>query len=242
MNAPALPIVILNARPAAGKSEIIDYLRHIPNPELQQRYHLNQLDVIDDFPILWSWFEEDAILENMGFPRLHTDAQGYFNGHHLWHVLIQRLCQEYSKKLRDTVNYHAAYTTVIEFSRGAEHGGYAAAYQHLSRSILESAAILYVQTTWEESLPKNRARFNPDRPDSILEHSLDDEKMHKLYHDDDWLSLNNGSRYLIIQGIKVPCAIFPNEDDVTSGDKSSLGIRLEHALTALWETYRRRSE
>ncbi len=242
MHVPILPILILNARPAAGKSEVIEYLKHIPSTERQQRFHLNRLEVIDDFPILWSWFEEDAILENMGFPRLHTDPKGYFLGHHLWHVLIKRLCQEYAKKIRDMEDYHETRTTVIEFSRGMEHGGYAAAYENLSRKVLESAAILYIQTSWEESLRKNRARYNPDRPDSILEHGLDDEKMFNLYHDDDWLSLTKDSHYLTIQGLKVPYAIFPNEDDLTSSKKPALGTRLEKTLNTLWDAYYQRPQ
>lgn len=238
MDTPTLPILILNARPAAGKSEVINYLKHIPKLERQQRFHLNQLDVIDDFPILWSWFEEDAILESMGFPRLHTDEDGYFMGQHLWHVLIKRLSQEYAIKVRDSTHYHTHYTTLIEFSRGMEHGGYSAAYHYLSRPILESAAILYINVSWEESRRKNRVRFNPDRPDSILEHGLDDVKLLKLYRYDDWLSLSrHDPEYLTINGIKVPYAIFPNEDDLTTERSSALGSRMEETLQKLWVAY-----
>ena len=95
MKSPPLPIILLNARPAAGKSELIDFLKRVPLAERQNRFHINQFDVFDDFPILWSWFEEDALLENMGHPRLHSDPDEYFTGQHLWHVLIKLLCLEY---------------------------------------------------------------------------------------------------------------------------------------------------
>ena len=238
MKSPPLPIILLNARPAAGKSELIDFLKRVPLAERQNRFHIHQFDVFDDFPILWSWFEEDALLEKMGHPRLHSDPDEYFTGQHLWHVLIKLLCLEYKKCLRDNPNYHASHTCVIEFSRGTKHGGYAKAYQHLCPEILAKAAILYINVSWEESLRKNRARFNPDRPDSILEHSLDDKKMSKLYREDDWLSLiDGGVPFLEIQGVKVPYAIFENEDDVTSAGNALMGDRLEQTLAILWQRY-----
>ena len=42
------------------------------------------VDVLDDFPMLWTWFEEDAILAEMGKPRLHTDDGGLPWGWRSW--------------------------------------------------------------------------------------------------------------------------------------------------------------
>ncbi len=39
------------------------------------------------------------------------------------------------------------------------------------------------------SLRKNRKRFNSYRPDGILEHSLSDEKLERLYKKEDWTEL-----------------------------------------------------
>jgi hypothetical protein len=239
MPSPTFPIIILNARPGAGKSEIIDYLKHVPLIERKQRFHINQVDVFDDFPLLWAWFEEDDILERMGFHRLHSDTDGYFVEQHLWHVLIKRLCQQYEKRLRDDPHYHRSHTSIIEFSRGTEHGGYTQAYQHLSPEILSKAAILYINVSWEESFRKNKARYNPDKPDSILEHALDDAKITRLYREDDWLSLvDQKSAHMNINGVKVPFAVFENEDDVTTNRGPSLGYRLEVVLDRLWRRYK----
>jgi len=173
------PILILNARPAAGKSEILHALKSTPVEERIARFHIGPLHILDDFPMLWAWFEEDHLLETVFHqPRLHTDADGYFLTNNLWHLLIERLSLEHEKWRRDTPEGH---TAILEFSRGGEHGGYEAAYQHLSGEILNLAACLYVDVTYEESLRKNRARFNPERPDSILEHGLPDEKLERLY-------------------------------------------------------------
>lgn len=234
-------ILVLIARPAAGKSEVIDYLKNTPLQQRETRFHVGKLVEIDDFPMLWTWFEEDALLERMGYPRLHTDADGYFIGEHLWHLLIERISLEYQKRQRDIPGLAQEYTTLIEFSRGSEHGGYRAAFEHLSSEVVERMAVLYLDVPWEESLRKNRRRFNPDRPDSILEHGLPDDKLERLYRETDWQAVSAGDpAYLDIQGIKVPYAVFDNADDVTTGRGDALGERLQQVSAALWQRYTNR--
>jgi hypothetical protein len=224
-------ILLLIARPAAGKSEIIDYLKRTPGEERARRFHIADFAEIDDFPMLWAWFEEDHLLNEMGQPRLHTDAEGYFTAQYLWDLLIRRMCLEYTKLQRQ----NPPETVVMEFSRGMEHGGYASAFAHLTPQVVEKMAVLYVNVTWEESLRKNRKRFNPERPDSILEHSLPDAKLERLYRDSDWSAVSNAdAHFLTIQGRRVPYAVFENEDDVTSGHGQALGSRLEDCLERLW--------
>ena len=57
MKPESIPLILLIGRPASGKSEIIDYLIKIPPQERLGRFHLGDLDVIEDFPMLWTWFE-----------------------------------------------------------------------------------------------------------------------------------------------------------------------------------------
>ena len=239
MNKNTFDVIILIGRPASGKSEIIYFLTHLPDDARRERFHIAQLEVHDDFPMLWNWFEEDDILSNkFGLPRLHSDEQGYFKFPELWHLLIERLSLDYGKLLRDNPSYHEHSTCMIEFSRGSEHGGYAEAFQHLSDKMLARAAIMYVRVPFEESLRKNRRRFNPDKPDSILEHGLSDEKMERLYHDDDFASLAPGDSGLIkIRGQRVPFVVFPNEDDVTTDKPDQLAAKLKSVLGKLWEIY-----
>ena len=237
MNKDTFDILILIGRPASGKSEIIDHLTHTPLDIRRDKYHLADLDVIDDFPMLWTWFEEDHILsERFGQPRLHTDIDGYFKYRHLWHVLIERISLEHHKRLRDKPLYHHHTTTLVEFSRGSEHGGYTEAFPHLADDLLGRAAVVYVRVPFEESLRKNRRRFNPDRPDSILDHSLPDEKLKRLYRDDDWEALSAGNPdFLTVRSIRVPYVVFENEDDVTTNTPDLLAERLEMVLGRLWD-------
>jgi hypothetical protein len=107
--------------------------------------------------------------------------------------------------------------------------------------MLERGAILYVDVSWEESLRKNRKRFNPDKPDSILEHGLSDAKLSRLYRYTDWESFSAGDpSYIAVRGIRVPYAVMNNEDDVTSARGEALGTRLEETMKILWERYANR--
>lgn len=228
-------VLIMLGRPASGKSEIIDYLLRLPDEERESRFHLGRVDVLDDFPMLWTWFEEDNILIELGKPRLNTDEQGYFKHEYLWHMLIRRLELEYRKLLRDRPDYHQTRTTLIEFSRGSEHGGYREAFNHFSPDLLKRAAVVYVDVSYEESRRKNRRRFNPDRPDSILEHALSDDRLERLYKNIDWEEFSRSDLHdLLVGDIRVPYVVFPNEDDVTTGKPDRLGQRLEKVLGRLW--------
>jgi hypothetical protein len=228
-------VLILVARPAAGKSEIIDYLEKTDLATRRTRFHVGELDVIDDFPMLWAWFEEDDILSRMGKPRLHSDEEGYSKYPYLWHVLVERLSLEYGKRLRDRPDYHEHVTTFIEFSRGTAHGGYGEAFPHLSDELLQRAAIVYVHVSFAESLRKNRLRFNPDRPDSILEHAMPDHKLERIYREDDWEEFSAADpEFVTVKGIRVPYVVFENEDDVTTTRGEALGRRLERVLGRLW--------
>lgn len=242
MSEKRLEVIILIGRPAAGKSEVMDYLKNVPVEERLRRFFIGKFEELDDFPMLWTWFEEDAILEKiLKKPRIHTDTQGYFRYQYQWHLLIERLGLDYSKKLRDFPNYHKHTTCLIEFSRGSEHGGYKEAFQHLSEEILKQAGIVFINVSYEESKRKNRRRFNPDKPDSILEHGLPDEKLKKLYKVIDWEEISSEHpEYITVKGYKIPYVIFQNEPEIT--DKpTELGKHLEevlHKLKELIEKYK----
>ncbi|MCU0501796.1 MAG: hypothetical protein MUC51_08530 [Anaerolineae bacterium] len=239
MSRDTFDIIFLIARPAAGKSEIIDYLKRTDPQTRRASFHIGPFVELDDFPMLWTWFEEDRLLARMGHPRLHTDADEYFAHRYLWDLLVERLSLDYARLLRDRPDYHQdGGTVIVEFSRGREHGGFRQAFQHVAPEMLRRGAILYIDVSWEESLRKNRARANPNRPDSILQHSLSDEKLARLYRESDWAAFSAGDpERVVIQDISVPYAVFPNEDDVTTERGPALGQRLTDTLACLWRAY-----
>jgi hypothetical protein len=240
-------VIILIGRPAAGKSEVISYLKTVPLKERVKRFHIGEFQEIDDFPILWERFEDDDLMEEMGQPRLITEKEftyegktmpGYvFKNKWFWNFLIKKLNLQYSKMLRDDPAFHEHKTLFIEFARGKEHGGFRDAFSFLSPQVLDHAATLYIKVDWAESLRKNRRRANPDKPDSWLEHSLEDKKMEMLYKESDWDEFASDPKYLPAGERKIPYAVFENMPEKT--DKLDvLGAHLEEVLGRLWQTWR----
>jgi hypothetical protein len=229
--------IILIGRPAAGKSETIDYLKKTPVDERRRRFHIGAFEEIDDFPMLWERFEDDDIFEKHGFPRLHTTKDYYFKEHFFWNFLIERINLSFRKKLAADPRYTEKTTAVIEFSRGGENG-FAEAFSFLCDEILERAGIVYIDVSYEESARKNRRRYRPDLADSILYHSLPDEKMEFYYKTNDWHRLASGQNGTIaVRDFAVPYAVFPNEPEMTD-DPARLGPALEDAFGRLWTTMR----
>jgi hypothetical protein len=229
------PILLLTARPAACNSEIIKFISDMDPIDRKKNFHLGKIKVIDDFPFLWRWFEEDHLLSQMKQERLFTNEEGYFKFIHQWDLLIHLINLEYEKFIRDEEKSDE-YTVILEFSRGKDHGGYNRAFPILSDEILNKLSILYINVSWSESLRKNRKRFNPDKPDSILEHGLPDKKIKHMYSECDFLELaGKDNSFISIRSRNVPYTIFENEDDVTTEHKPALRKRLEDSLNILWE-------
>lgn len=226
-------VIILNGRPAAGKSEVIDYLKKTPVEERVRRFHIGEFEEIDDFPFVWESFEIDQIFTKYGHERLFTDERLYFKKDFIWTYFLERINLSYEKKLRGNPEYHAKMTTIVEFSRGGETA-YKDSYPVLADEILKRAGIVYISVSYEESVRKNRRRFKPEQADSILFHSLPDEKMEFYYKTDDFLKIAPPPAGLLrVKDFTIPYSIFPNEPEVTDKPEA-LGKTLEETLSRLW--------
>lgn len=236
-----LDIIILLGRPASGKSEIIDFIKRRKIVDRVENYHIANIAEMDDFPMLWTWFEEDHIRENiLKVERVHSTNDGYFLHNYQWNLLIERFNIDYHKLQTENPNFFDENTLLIEFSRGSEHGGYKSAFKHLSDNILKRAAIFYVDVPWEESLRKNKRRFNPDKPHSILEHGLPDDKLKKLYKEVDWQDfIADSEDYLEINNIKVPFIVLNNMPEITNSDEK-MEVALKEHFSQLWRLYQAR--
>ncbi len=227
------PIVIIIGRPAAGKSEVIDYLKHSDANERLNRLHIANFEELDDFVYVWETFEVDDILTKHGKPRLWTDEKYWFKEHFIWNLYIERINLEYRKKLARDANYHDNMTTLIEFARGGENGIYEA-LSYLDENILKNAVLVYIKVSYEESVRKNQRRARKGLEHSILHHSLPDEKMEFYYKVNDWDKLEaKDPDYIEVKGIKVPYAVFQNEPEKTL-DPKLIGAELERATSKLW--------
>ncbi len=104
----------------------------------------------------------------------------------------------------------------------------------LHPDVLRRAVLMYIKVSYEESVRKNRRRARKGEEDSILYHSLPDEKMEFYYRENDWEDLAaKDPNVLDVNGFKVPYAVFENEPEKTL-DLLKLGEELERIMKRLW--------
>ncbi len=228
------PILIITGRPAAGKSEVIDYLKKSDPRDRLQKFHIADFEELDDFVYVWETFEVDDMLTKHGKPRIWTDEKYWFKDDFIWNLYIERINLEYRKKLARNPKYHDSKTTLIEFARGGDNGMYEA-LSYLHEDILKRASLMYIKVSYEESVRKNRRRARKGQEDSILYHSLPDEKMDFYYKTNDWEKLAAKSpTYIEVKGFKVPYGVFENEPEKTL-DPVLIGKELERATQKIWK-------
>jgi hypothetical protein len=227
------PVVIITGRPAAGKSELIDYLKNQDPVERLRRFHIADFEELDDFVYVWETFEIDDILSRYGKKRLWTDDRYFFTNHFIWNLYIERINLAYRKKLARDPAYHDRTTTLIEFARGGENG-IEEALGYLHEEVLKRAVLIYIRVSYEESVRKNRRRAKKGMEDSILYHSLPDEKMDFYYKKNDWEKIERRDpTHIAVKGFNIPYAVFENEPEKTL-DPNQIGNELERVVERLW--------
>jgi hypothetical protein len=227
------PILVITGRPAAGKSEIIDYLKKCDPIIRVEKYHIANFEELDDFPYVWETFELDDLMSQMGRPRVWTDSKYWFKDPFIWDLYIRRLALEYQKRILRDPEYHDRMTTLVEFARGGDNAIHHA-LSLLPDEMLGKAALMYIRVTYEESVRKNRRRARIGEEDSILYHSLPDEKMEAYYKTNDWDEIEAADPdFINVRGCKVPYVVFENMPEKTL-DPKLIGEELERTTTKLW--------
>jgi hypothetical protein len=228
------PVLIITGRPAAGKSEIIDFLKKSDPIVRLERFHIANFDELDDFLYVWETFELDDLMSQMGKERIWSDEKYWFKDSYIWDLYIKRLALEYRKKLAKDPSYHERMTSLVEFARGGE-GAIRNALSFLSDEMLSCASLMYIRVSYEESVRKNHRRARKGEEDSILYHSLPDEKMELYYRTNDWEEIESkNGEFIEIRGHRVPYAVFENMPEKTA-DPALLGAELERVTSRLWK-------
>jgi hypothetical protein len=227
-----VPVLIITGRPAAGKSEVIDFLKKVPPAERLSRFGIGEFEELDDFVYVWETFEIDDILERHGKKRVWTDSKYWFNDPFIWNLYIERISLEYRKKLARNPNYHDTHTVLIEFARGGDNG-IREALSYLHDDILKLAKLMYIRVSYEESVRKNHRRARKGQEDSILYHSLPDEKMEFYYKTNDWDAIEKAHPERIdVKGHRIPYAVFENMPEKTL-DPKLIGLEIERVSAVL---------
>lgn len=227
------PILIITGRPAAGKSEVIDFLKKCDPAVRLEKFHIANFEELDDFPYVWETFELDDLMSKFGKPRIWSDEKYWFKDQYVWDLYMERLALDYRKKIAKDSAYHNTMTTLVEFARGGENA-IAHALSFLTEDMLKKASLMYIRVPYEESVRKNRRRAKKGQEDSILYHSLPDEKMEFYYKTNDWERLESKDpNFIEVKGHKIPYAVFENMPEKTL-DPKLIGEELERATKKLW--------
>ncbi|MGD0590724.1 MAG: hypothetical protein ABSA44_08000 [Bacteroidota bacterium] len=227
------PILILTGRPAAGKSEVIDFLKKCDPTIRLEKYHIANFEELDDFVYVWETFELDDLMTRFGKPRVWSDEKYWFKEQYIWDLYIDRLALDYKKKILKDPMYHEKMTALVEFARGGDDAIHHA-LTLFSDEMLNKASLVYVKVPYEESLRKNRRRAKLGQEDSILYHSLPDEKMEYYYKTNDWEKLEaKDPNFIDVKGHKIPYAVFENMPEKTH-DPKLIGEELERVTQKIW--------
>lgn len=230
-------------RPAAGKSEFIDFMKHCDPLKRLQKMHVADLDIIDDFFLYVELTEQEDIFEKFGIKRSLTKRtpDGV--------VVVDRRCFDFSmekfnrilaKKTKNDPQYYQAHTQMIEFSRGIKEDSYKNSLVLLENSVLSPGAIIYIKASYSESVRRNNARYQAQLKHSSLAHKCPDEAMERFYRDDDWNDLTKGESHghIEINGVKIPFVTMDNE--IESKDPVVLEGRYQTALQTLFEIWEKK--
>jgi len=235
--------LLVLGRPACGKSEFIDFLKHADPDTRRQRLHIGGFEEVDDFPWLWEKFQDDEIWQRAGYGRLYTEEYMPGNpglapkGAALFDWCMHKFNDVIAARYLGRADFYEASTLLIEFSRGGPNG-FGRALGVLDRRILEPAAILYIDVSREESWRRNVARYQDKLKHSILAHMVPRQTYDYFYDVNDWADLTGGRRSgrLEVNGVSVPFVSMPNEPEST--DPAVLEPRYGAALDELWAVSR----
>ena len=222
-------------RPAGGKSEFIDFMKRLPADRRAADFGIGRFVEVDDFPWLWDACLADDAREALAQPREMSErtAEGYnitqpgFRG-----SLVDRFNREIAGRFLAGPAFYDDGTVLIEFARGVGDG-FRQSLDEFRADILERAAMLYLQVSFDESYRRNDARYRKGQEESILFHKVPDRDMFGFFRDNDWAAMTGGAAdgWLTLNGVHVPFVSMENE--VESTDPAVLGPRYGAALRRL---------
>lgn len=252
-----IPLVLLNALPASGKSEVITFLKDLPDDVRQRDFHLGKFLAIDDFPDLHTMQVMDDARQMYGMQRVSFEPQstgGAMVDARVWLVLIEMLNVHYRTLVAKNPRLFDAHTLLVEFARGDQKDqllplpyGYERCYAALDNDILRRAAILYIKVSPAESRRRNIRRADPTDPGSLLKHGVPEPQMERWYAKDDIAPLmeKGPAGSVRVKDFTLPIGVFDNEQEKTAfihdpkpwkqADCDRLGGALKSALDGIWK-------
>ena len=118
-------VVLLQALPASGKSEVRNFMANVEPQRLQNEFHIGENLQLDDFPYVHMMRRIDNELEAMGEARIYYPGEAPFNDGRDWGTLCNLLNEDY----HDLINRNiakpdsAAQLLFDRFDRAAQQAG-----------------------------------------------------------------------------------------------------------------------
>lgn len=232
--------IILTGRAGAGKSEFIDFLKHVPKEERLLKYHIGDFKELDDFLWVWDMGVDDDIWESLGKGRYHTTKLdcGYTESHDMELILTdfmsKKMNNELVQRYADNAAFYVSNTLFVEFARGGKDP-FKRTFNYFDEKVLKQSCVFYIDNTAEESERRNEARYNAQLKRSILAHKVPDPDMQLYYRTNDWKEVSQGKTegYLNFHGVKVPFVSVWNIPELT--DPKKIEERFAPAVVKLWD-------
>jgi hypothetical protein len=244
MTKQAFDNIILIGRAGAGKSEFIDFLKHINEAERLKKFHIGPFKEIDDFPWLHATLKDEDHWEKIGYPRkLGQKIENIYRtvDFNLYDFLSLKLSTEVKEKFLSNKEFYEKNTLFVEFARGRKKVYYHTFNDLFDKEVLQTSAIFFLDNTFEESMRRNEVRSTAgDKNQSILHHKIPVETMNAYYQEHDWHELTDKKPfgYIEMQGLKVPFVTVWNIPE--SHDFKVLEERYGAPIIKLWELYQNR--
>ena len=118
-------VVLLQALPASGKSEVRNFMANVEPQRLQDEFHIGENLQLDDFPYVHMMRRIDNELEAVGEARIYYPGEAPFNDGRDWGTLCNLLNEDY----HDLINRNiakpdsAAQLLFDRFDRAAQQAG-----------------------------------------------------------------------------------------------------------------------
>lgn len=189
--------IFLLGRPGCGKSEIF---RRINDLATSRNIKVTKKD---DFPILWSIFQEDERSGRWLRCRKTPDGGYLVTDSGVWDEILKKLSDEILE-IKDEYDI-----VFIEFARTS----YIDALKNFADEILDNSIIVYVYASFDVCWQRNLARHKKRIKEGYDDHLVSREEMEKTYLNDDgerlkmlesciWIDNNTDDEKNLENGVK----------------------------------------
>jgi len=135
-------VLLLQALPASGKSEVRNFMANMDPEILRKEFHVGENLQLDDFPYVFLMRRIDEVLEEMGQPRIYYPGDDPFIDGRDWGTLSHLLNEDY----HDLINRNKVETSSVaeyyfeRIDRASQMAGLAPRLSQLDENIRKQVA------------------------------------------------------------------------------------------------------